>query len=90
MVEYNSSAGEYAELIKAKNAYRYERCALLIVDFNQTVPKLYESSVEFLAAGLISDTFGLEYEDISFGGFAEDILRIYAQRFESDNIMVKP
>lgn len=87
---YDSNPGEHSELINTKSAYKYERCTLLIVDFNRAVPKLYQSSAELLADGLISDTFGIEYADISFGTFANDILEIYGQRFVVDNLMLNP
>ena len=87
---FDDNPGEHAELVNTKSAYKYERCALLIVDFNRAVPKLYQSSAELLADGLISDTFGIEYADISFGAFANDILEVYRQRFTIDNLMINP
>lgn len=87
---YDNNPGEHSELINTKSTYKYERCALLIVDFNRAVSKLYHSSAELLADGLISDTFGIEYADISFGAFAKDILDVYRQRFVVDNLMINP
>lgn len=67
--------------------YMYERCALLIVDFNRKIPKLYRNSQELKEAQLISPDFHIEYANLSFDTFAEDILTIYRQRFDISNIM---
>lgn len=69
------------------DVYKYERCALLIVDFNRSNPKLYESTAELKEDGLISEDFAIEYSQINFATFAKDLLDIYAQRYKIDNIM---
>lgn len=69
-------------------AYSYERCALLIVDFNQQQPYLFKNSRELKDAGLISKDFGIEYETMNFQNFANDILNIYESRFCIDNLKV--
>lgn len=79
--------GVEGELENTKNAYLYERCALLIVDFNRKKPKLYKNSAELKADGLISDEFPIEYADLGFDSFAEDIIKIYGERFEKSNIV---
>ncbi len=66
--------------------YSYERCALLIVDFNRKLPKLYQNSNELITAGLISDEFALEYANINFKDFSKDILKIYSNRFNLSNL----
>ena len=66
--------------------YMYERCALLIVDFNLRRPKLYRNSQELVADGLISSSFGIEYSSLGFDEFASDILNIYASRFDINNL----
>lgn len=65
---------------------KYERCALLIVDFSKTVPKLYKNSQELKADKLISSSFPLEYADISFDNFVEDLLEVYEKRFCIENL----
>ena len=66
--------------------YKYDRCALLIVDFNRDVPKLFVNSNELKEAGLLSKKFPIEYAELNFDNFAKDILNIYAQRFNIRNI----
>ena len=66
--------------------YRYERCALLIVDFNREQPYLYNDSSELISDGLLPKDFGIEYETLNFQTFASDILSIYASRYNLDNL----
>ena len=66
--------------------YMYERCALLVVDFSKRQPKLFRNSAELKSAGLISRNFDIEYASLSFDSFADDILRIYASRYDINNI----
>ncbi len=66
--------------------YKYERVALLIVDFDREQPKLYRSTAELRADGLIADEFGIELEPLSFDTFSRDILKTYAKRFDIKNI----
>lgn len=67
-------------------AYMYERCALLIVDFSRDVPKLYRNSTELKQDGVISRDFEIEYKNLNFDGFAEDILNVYSRRYNISNI----
>lgn len=69
-----------------EEAYKYERSALLIVDFRPEMPILYRNSQQLKAAGIISDSFGIEYAALGFDSFAEDILRVYADRYTIGNI----
>ncbi len=66
--------------------YMYERCALLVVDFNSKNPRLFRNSAELKAAGLISENFQIEYATLGFDNFADDILKIYSQRYDINNI----
>lgn len=61
--------------------YRYERVALLIVDFDKDTPKLYNDTDSLREDGLISESFGRKYEPLSFDSFAKDITEIYEKRF---------
>lgn len=67
--------------------YMYERCALLVIDFRSDCPRLFRNNAELKAAGLISQDFQIEYSTLGFDNFAEDILRIYAQRYNINNLM---
>ncbi len=69
------------------DAYAYERCALLIVDFNRPQPYLFSNSTELKEAGYISRSFGIEYASLNFHRFASDILSVYAERYNIQNLM---
>ncbi len=66
--------------------YSYERCALLIVDFNRPQPYLFKNSYELKQAGYISQNFEIEYASLNFQNFASDILSIYSFRYNLNNI----
>lgn len=68
------------------NDFAYERCALLIVDFNQSQPYLFKNSSELKQAGLIAEDFEIEYASLNFQNFASDILQIYSNRYNLENI----
>lgn len=67
--------------------YAYERCALLIVDFNRPQPYLFRNSDELKQAGYISPTFGIEYASLNFHDFVPDILSVYSDRYDIQNLM---
>ncbi len=67
--------------------YAYERCALLIVDFNRPQPYLFRNSAELKYAGYISPSFAIEYATLNFQDFAQDILSVYGSRYNLDNLM---
>ena len=67
--------------------YAYERCALLIVDFNRPQPYLFRNSDELKSAGYISQSFGIEYASLNFHDFVDDILSVYAERYNIRNLM---
>lgn len=68
--------------------YAYERCALLIVDFNRPQPYLFRNSAELKRAGYISQDFGIEYALLNFQDFISDILDIYSSRYPLGNLLV--
>lgn len=68
------------------NLYAYERCALLIVDFNRTQPYLFRNSAELKNAGYISQNFEVEYANLNFQDFARDILQVYSNRYNLSNL----
>lgn len=67
--------------------YAYERCALLIVDFNRKQPYLFKNSLELKEVGYISQKFDIEYADLNFQNFVSDILNVYSARFDINNIL---
>ncbi len=70
------------------NDFAYERCALLIVDFNRPHPYLFNNSYELKQAGYLPHDFSIEYANLNFRNFANDILKIYGQRFPLKNILL--
>lgn len=61
--------------------YKYERIALLIVDFSQAVPKLYNTTQELINDGLIPNTSIANMDSLSFNEFVNDLMNIYETRF---------
>lgn len=68
--------------------YMYERCALLIVNFNRPQPYLFRNSAELRQAKYISQNFGIEYASLNFQDFVSDILQIYSSRYTLSNLLV--
>lgn len=64
--------------------YKYERIALLIVDFSQPIPKLYSTTQELINDGLIPNTSLANIDKLSFNGFVNDLLNIYQARFPAN------
>jgi len=64
-----------------KDEYKYERACLLIVDFKQEMPKLYETIEELKNDGLIPQNSTASLENLTINNFAEDLLSIYTDRF---------
>lgn len=70
------------------NSYAYERCALLIVDFNRKQPYLFRNSNELKIAGYISQSFSIEYASLNFHDFVNDILSVYSERYDIRNLIM--
>lgn len=60
--------------------YKYERVALVIVDFRQNPPKIILSTKELMEGGFISKSFASQYESLSPINFAQDIYEVYRKR----------
>ena len=71
---------------KNGESYQYERCTLLVVDFNRENPKLYRNSRELKDDGIISESFSIEYATLSFDGFVRDLLKVYEERYKLERI----
>jgi len=71
---------------KNGESYQYERCTLLVVDFNRDNPKLYRNSRELKDDGIISESFPIEYATLSFDGFVRDLLKVYEERYKLERI----
>lgn len=61
--------------------FKYERCCLLIVDFSQNIPKIYNSTEELKLDGLLPENSFVTMENLSLTNFIPDLLAIYKSRF---------
>ena len=68
------------------DGYKYERCALLIVDFANSTPVLYTTTQQLKDEHLVDKDFDLELEGISFTHFSDDLITRYKERFDGSNI----
>lgn len=69
-----------------KDGYKYERVCLLIVDFRQDEPKLYESIESLKKDGLVPQESTVTLENLTPKNLAIDLLSIYRSRFGQDTI----
>lgn len=69
-----------------KDGYKYERVCLLIVDFRQEKPKLYETIEDLKNDGLVSQDSTVTLENLTSNNFANDLLSVYRSRFGQDSI----
>lgn len=63
--------------------YKYEKVCLLIVDFSQSTPVIYNTDEELREAGLISDNTTASIEGMNFSNFCSSLLSIYQDRFDN-------
>lgn len=61
--------------------YQYEATCLLIVDFSRRVPKIYHSTNELIADGLLPEDTTIKYEGLDWSNFSKKLLKIYIERF---------
>lgn len=61
--------------------FKYERVALLIVDFSCTPVKIYETVEELKEDGFLNEDSTCSLEDLTYHNFIEDLLQIYKTRF---------
>ncbi|GAB0481663.1 hypothetical protein KML24007_04090 [Alistipes indistinctus] len=62
--------------------YKYEKVCLLIVDFSQPIPKIYNTDAELKADGLLPAGSTASIEKLNFQNFIPDMLKIYKERFK--------
>lgn len=61
--------------------FKYERVCLLIVDFSQKVPKIYNTDEELKRDNLLPENSIATIENLSFPNFISDLLKGYSTRF---------
>jgi hypothetical protein len=64
-----------------KYFYQYEATCLLIVDFSRETPKIYHSTQELIADGLLPNDTEIVYEGLDWNSFSGKLLNIYSTRF---------
>ncbi len=65
----------------AKNFFQYEATCLLIVYFSKETPKIYNSTAELIADGLLPEDTTLVYEGLEWANFSKKLIDIYETRF---------
>lgn len=61
--------------------YKYERVCLLIVDFSQETPVIYNTDDELKSAGLLPENSTASINEMNFPSFAPTLMRLYEERF---------
>jgi hypothetical protein len=64
--------------------YKYERCCLLVVDFEPDVPKIYNTSEELKQDGFLPNESTASMAGLDYTNFVADIKRIYSARFPTN------
>lgn len=67
--------------------YKYEKVCLLIVDFSQETPVIYNTDEELRSAGLISNSTTASIEEMNFPSFCSSLLSIYQDRFDNSLLL---
>lgn len=78
----NSFSAINNRITTREQEYKYERVCLLIVDFSQQTPVIYNTDEELRRAGLISDNTIASIEEMNFSTFCSSLLSIYQDRFD--------
>lgn len=68
-------------VLKNQEDYKYEKVCLLIVDFTTTPYKIYDSSADLIADGLLPQNSTAKLDNLSYKNFIKDLLKIYEERF---------
>jgi hypothetical protein len=61
--------------------FKYERVALLIVDFSQSPLKIYETVSDLKSDGLLPQNSYCSLTSLTYTGFIDDLLSMYNRRF---------
>lgn len=61
--------------------HKYERVCLLLVDFSNETPKLYQTKEDLIKDNLVSENFKADIESLNYDNFYKDLMKIYNSRF---------
>lgn len=67
--------------------YKYERCCLLIVNFNRVVPRIYNTTAELIQDGYLPQGSTVSMVGLDYPNFVSDILNIYSARFPANTFI---
>ena len=75
--ELNKGDGD----IDDKNLHKYNRAALLVVDFNKEIPKVYTSTQELIEDKIVKADFDIELNTLSPLTFVYDLIKMYLEKY---------
>lgn len=95
MVFSNIDIGKYIAAFQAINGrlshadekFKYERCCLLIVDFDRAVPRIYNTTAELIQDGILPQGSTVSMTGLDYQNFVTDILNIYTTRFPANTFI---
>jgi len=84
--------GKYIDTFQAINIradrndekFKYERCCLLIVDFDRPIPKIYNTTNELIQDGYLPQGSNCSMTSLDYTNFINDIMQIYSTRFPAN------
>lgn len=65
--------------------YKYERCCLLLVDFDLQTPKIYNTVTDLINDGYLQAGTNVTMNRLDYNNFVSDILNIYTARFPANS-----
>lgn len=65
----------------ADEYWKYERCCLLVVDFSESRPKIYNTDSELKAGGLIPTNSNTSIQRLNYSNFITDLMNVHSSRF---------
>lgn len=73
--------------IDKRNLHKYNRAALLVVDFDKDIPKIYTSTKELIEDKIVMDNFDIELETLSPLTFVYDLIKMYLEKYPDYSII---
>ncbi len=72
---------------KNDEKYKYERCCLLVVNFERNDPKIYNSTDELIQDGFLPQGSTASMAGLDYLNFVNDIWQIYTARFPNNTFI---